>query len=100
MKKLKKSEFIKYSDNPELNHSVIKMIKHKWSDIVNNPELISEKEFTDTELESLAVMNLKVFTEKALSTGDYFLGLEEPIEYVSSFILADVKKELKSLIRV
>lgn len=96
-KKLKKSDFIKFSDNSKLNHSIIKMLKFSWTEIIEDPELIDEKNLSEGEIESLACMHINLVAEKALLAEE---KSKRPLRFVVGKILEEVKIELKSLIRV
>jgi hypothetical protein len=94
MKNLKKADFIRFAYEPDLAQSVIRMLKYNWVEIIKKPSLISEKNFTTSELESLACMNIRVYTEKALELEPY----DDGVRYVFGKILDNLSKEVKSLI--
>jgi|AntRauTorcE11897_2_1112592.scaffolds.fasta_scaffold14770_2 hypothetical protein len=98
-KKLKKADFIRFSDNPSLNFSIIKMLKQNWSDILKNPDVMNTDSFTKKELESLACMNMEIFTKTAVATDNRIHYKEDPLTIVLASMLGKVKSELKSLMR-
>ena len=98
-KKLKKSDFIKNSQDPNLNHNVIKMMNKSWNDIVNNPDIISAENFTTKQLHTLASLNIEQFAQTGLYISGEHKRYDEPVRHVASFVIGDVRNELKSMIR-
>lgn len=97
--KLKKSNFVKFSDNPSLNHNVIKMLHYSWNEILTNPDVVSADSFTTTQLHTLASLNLEYFAQTGLDVSEAPMKGTEPVRYIAKYVIGDVRNELKSMIR-